>query len=73
MTDLQQRPYVPAKQLNTKYPVSDPQWVNGNELTGFCSSLTVIRTYLMVLLPHRSDSCPAILSESSNMRDLKTM
>lgn len=46
MTDLQQRPYVPAKQLNTKYPVSDPQWMIGTELTGFRSSSIVIRTYL---------------------------
>lgn len=73
MTDLQQRPYVPAKQLNTKYPVSDHQWVVENELIGFRSSLTVIRTYPMLLLPHGSDSRPAISRESSNMRDLKTM
>lgn len=52
MTDLQQRPYVPAKQLNTKYPVSDLQWIIENKLIGFRSSLTVIRRHLRLLVLH---------------------
>lgn len=71
MTDLQQRPYVPAKQLNTKYPVSDLQWIIGDELTGFRSSSTVIRTYLRLRLFQRFDSCLATSSELSGMHELK--
>ena len=52
MTDLQQQPYVPAKQQNTLYPVSELLWIIGRKLTGFRSSLTAIRTYLEVLVLH---------------------
>ena len=73
MTDLQQRPYVPARQPNSQYPVCDPPWIFGNQLTGFRSSSTVIRTYLRLLVHHWPDNCPVISSELSNMRDPETM
>ena len=72
MTDLHQQPYVPAKQQNTLYPVSGLWEILGSKLIGFRSSLTAIRTYLRVLVLNSSDSCPAISSELSNMRDGKT-
>ena len=49
MTDLEQRPYVPAKQLNSKYPVGGPQRITLTRLIGHCSSSTMIRTYITPL------------------------
>lgn len=47
MSNVEQRPYVPAKQLDTEYPVRHvPIGMELGKLTTICSSSIATRTYL---------------------------